>query len=401
MNKTVLFAQQPIYDMNNNVYGLELLYRGELLGSPIEREALATTEVLINYCTGIVDTNSHPCKRIFLNVDEEFICSPATLNLPPENIVLEILETVKPTPAVIESLTRLRTNGFALALDDFEFEAGKEVFFPLLSIVKIDVSEMKIGYIHEQLQLFNFAGKILLAEKVEDKAMCDACKEIGFDLFQGYYLERPTLIEGKKVAANKQAMINLISNLCREDITVIEVSELISTDPNLVIKLLKTVNCPLYPFKREINNIREAVIKLGIEVVKQWAMVLSMVANSDQPSALFRTLLIRAKTCELYAKLLNKDNCQDYFVIGLFSGLDAVLGLEMSKLLSTVHLPEKIQNELLPDKRCDSGILATVMMFENRQKTHSKTLSKDEAHQLNDAYWTSIMWTDDLMKFIV
>jgi len=400
MNDTILFAQQPIYDMNNNVYGFELLYRGDLVNSAIVDNAAATTEVLINYCTGIIEPNSHQCKRIFLNVDEEFICSDIPKSLPPENMVLEILETVKPTPNVIKSLTKLRKQGFTLALDDFEFESGKEAFFPLLSIVKIDVSQMSFNYIQQQLKIFSFARKILLAEKVEDKTICNACKEIGFDLFQGYYLERPILIEGKKISANKQALLNLITNMCREDISVLEVSELLLTDPNLVVKILKIVNCPLYPFNREINNIKEAVVKLGIDVVKQWAVVLSLVANSDQPSELFRTLLIRAKTCELYAKLLKKDACQDYFVIGLFSGLDAVLGLEMGRLIETVNLPDKIKKELLPDVRDASGVLATVLLFENRAPSNGRTLSRENAHQLNDAYWTSTMWAGELMDFI-
>ncbi len=400
MKEVVLFAKQPVYDMNNQVYGFELLYRGELVTSDKKDGSLATTEVIVNYCTGLIENNTHQCKRIFINVDEEFIKSGNHLHLLPENIVLEILESVRPTPDVIESLTKLRRQGFTIALDNFQFEEGKDAFFPLTSIIKIDITNFSIATLRKELSQLNVTGKILLAEKVEDRKLFDAYKEMGFDLFQGYYLEKPTLVKGQKLTANKQSTLNLVSNLCRSDITVTEVSELISTDPNLVVKVLKIVNCPLYPFKRKIHNIREAVVKLGIEVVKQWGIVLSLVASSNQPNELFRTLLIRAKCCELYAKLTKKQNYQEFFVIGLFSGLDAILNIEMSKLLDAVDFPESIRNELITDKRCDQSILSLVMMFENRIEVKNLTMTKEQAFQLNDAYWTSIMWADELMQLV-
>jgi EAL and modified HD-GYP domain-containing signal transduction protein len=402
MSQSVLFARQPIYDRQNTLHGFELLYRGNAFLPASIQGAKATTEVLVNYCTGIIEKNAHAHLPIFLNVDEAFLLSGMFIPVPPDSIVLEILETVRPSKPIMRALTSLRRQGYILALDDFVFETEKQAFFPLISIIKIDVLGMELHALEHHLAQFNFKGKTLLAEKVEDNVMYDFCMNLGFDLFQGYYLEKPTLVKGQQLTSNKHNLLNLVSNLCRDDISVPEVSDLITTDANLVIKLLKIVNCPLFPFKREVIDIKEAVIKLGLVVVKQWAVILSLVAGSSQPSELFRTLLIRAKACELYAKLLNKDNAQEFFVIGLFSGLDAVLGIDMETLVETVHFPERVKVELLPSGRDKIGVLSLIMAYENRTKVDEDvSLTTETTTKLSDAYWSGVMWTDELMEFLL
>jgi EAL and modified HD-GYP domain-containing signal transduction protein len=398
MSHEVLFARQPIYDRENAIYGFELLYRGDLLlpsGGQTARATRATTEVLVNYCTGLIEDDATLGCPIFLNVDEEFITSKVFLPISPENLVIEVLETVKPTPEVIDSLTTLRKQGYKLALDDFIFTPGSEAFFPLMSIIKIDVLGMDMSTLKDNLEQFNFSKKILLAEKVEDEATYKICKELGFDLFQGYYLERPTIIEGRNFTGSKQTLLNLVSELCKDDVSVLEVSDLISADPSLVLKILKIINCPFYPFQREITNLREAVIKLGIVVVKQWAIILSLVASSEQPTELFRTLLVRAKVCHLFALSIKHENADDYFVIGLFSGLDAVLGIDMHTLLNNINFPSHVTEELLSLDRGEESILAMVIGYEK-----GRFLSARVADKLDKAYWESILWADELMKFV-
>jgi EAL and modified HD-GYP domain-containing signal transduction protein len=396
MSHEVLFARQPIYDRENTIYAFELLYRGDLLLPPSVQSAKATVEVIVNYCSGLIDDNATLGHPIFLNVDEEFITSNVFIPLSPDNLVIEILETVKPTPEVINSLTNLRKQGYKLALDDFIFTPGSEAFFPLVSIIKIDVLNVDVSTLKDQLKKFNFVGKTLLAEKVEDEATYEICKELGFDLFQGYYLEHPTIIKGRNFTGSKQTLLNLVSELCKEDVSVKEVSDLIAADPSLVLKILKIVNCPIYPFKHEITNLREAVIKLGIVVVKQWAIILSLVAGSEQPSELFRTLLVRAKTCQLFAVSSKQKNAEDYFIVGLFSGLDAVLKIEMVTLLDNINFPAHVKEELLSSNKSESSVLNYVFGYEKGRLLPARVINK-----LDEAYWDATIWADELMQFAV
>jgi EAL and modified HD-GYP domain-containing signal transduction protein len=269
-----------------------------------------------------------------------------------------------------------------------------------VGIVKVDVINQSLASIRKLISHPQLKGKTLLAEKVESQEMYEECLSLGFELFQGYYLERPKIVVGAQLNVGQQTMMNLLSNLCRSDITVSEVADLIATDPVLVIKIMKIINCPLYPYKREITHLREAVVKLGIEPVKQWAVIFSLVANSSQPSELFRVLLIRAKACELYAKIVYPNDFQEYFLVGLFSSLDAVLGVDKETLYKAVNLPSSITDKLAPTEAKNlPNILSMILSYEQGDSQLSSNGSND-VDEVNNAYWAGVMWADEIMQFL-
>jgi len=337
-----------------------------------------------------------------LNVDEAFITSDLSIPVPPDKLVLEVLETVEVTNQSLKAISNLHERGYTIALDDYSFDACQSAFLPFISILKIDVLSMSPEQLEHHLSKIDLTGKVLLAEKVENKTMYDHCVALGFTLFQGFYLESPSVIKGKTLSTNEKSMLHLIFNLSKEDITINEISDIIATDPSLVVKLLRIVNCPLFPFKREIVEIKEAVIKLGLSAVKQWAFILSFATSSSQPNELLRTLLVRAKACEHYARFQKKDNPQEFFIIGLFSGIDVVLGIEVKELLSAMSFPEHIVNEIVPEHRDKKGVLSLIMAFENNRFLDKNIeISQESLIDMNNAYWSGTKWADELMQYLV
>jgi len=285
-----------------------------------------------------------------------------------------------------------------LALDDFTFEEHNHLFLPFISIIKIDVLAFPIDTLQEKLKEFNFSGKTLLAEKIESKEVYDRCVALGFSLFQGYYLEKPQMMMGKKLETSKHAMLRIVNELSHEDISVQEVSDLITTEPFLMLKILKMVNCPIYPSKREITTLKEAVVKLGVMVVKRWAIIFSLLSVSTKPIELFRTLLIRAKHCELYAQAVNDEHKDNYFLIGLFSGLDAILNVDLEAIIGQMKLSDHIKDELLGHNH--HSILNMIKAFEKVDCKQQGELSNETVILLNSCYWQAASWSDELMELV-
>ena len=71
---------------------------------------------------------------MFVNIDEEFLLAEDFFPVPPQNIVFEILETVKPTPEVLNKVGQFRDLGFEFALDDYALEKSKVPYFNHLKI---------------------------------------------------------------------------------------------------------------------------------------------------------------------------------------------------------------------------------------------------------------------------
>ncbi len=399
-NPRVLLARQSILDEHSQLYGFEVLYRGTTYDITQSQDGMgATQELLSNVYTSILDEVALANRKIFINVDEQFIHSPSFFPSHSTQIVLEILETVPATPKVLEKIKSLRTQGFEFALDDYVFEPGREAFLPLVSYVKIDVLECSIEKVEEKIKhLRNFPFR-LLAEKVENQQVFDQYKALGFELFQGYFLERPKLVHGTKVPASQQVTLKLLSELTRDDISVDEVTDLIICDPRMAMKILLLVNSSLFAFVRKISNVREAVVLLGIEAVKKWAIVLLLISDSQQPIELFRTLLSRAKALELYAVSAGKNNPNDYFSLGLFSGIDAALGIEMGQVTACLHLDPALI-EALNFHSGDMGeLLSTLQMLE--RQTLDDSVCAINRHLLDSTYWQGLVWADELLDSVL
>ena len=60
-SKDILFARQPIFKADNSLYSFELLYRGVDTNKAIfENANQATCELIVNYCSGILDDDGGP-----------------------------------------------------------------------------------------------------------------------------------------------------------------------------------------------------------------------------------------------------------------------------------------------------------------------------------------------------
>lgn len=400
LNKDVLMARQSILTSSHQIFGFEVLYRGTSYDVTNPKHGLgATGELLTNIYTCVNEEGMAQEHKVFVNIDENFIHSPSFFPSCSEQIVLEILETVPATPKVIQKVKELKRLGFEFALDDYVFEPKREAFLPLVSIVKVDLLACSVEQLQEKLDSLKQYNFTLLAEKVESLQVFEQCKNMGFKLFQGYYLERPQLVHGVKIPSNKQIILRLLSELTRADITVKEVADLITCDPRLAMKILLLVNSSLFSFVRKIADVREAVVMLGIEAVKRWAIILILVAESEQPVEIFRTLLSRAKTLELYANETAHCNPSEYFCLGLFSAIDAVLGIEMQQVTESLPLSNQLTDALTSNDGVMGQILLLLIKLE--RGVVSLELSDPITKDLNSFHWQGLRWADELIDNII
>lgn len=124
-------------------------------------------------------------------------------DIAPERIILELTETgtSEILPSDIDTLTRLRLDGYQLAIDDFGIGMSS-----LQRLVQLPFSEVKIDrmFVRDITQseearkivtaiiaMARALGMQVTAEGVEDAATLAILTELGCDLAQGYYLGRP------------------------------------------------------------------------------------------------------------------------------------------------------------------------------------------------------------------
>ncbi len=360
----IYVGRQPIFNPRLEVVAYELLFRGNtkdnhamILGGDT-----ASAQVMMNVFgdMGLAEVLGH--HKGFINFTEGLLLREYQPFFPKNKVVIEVLEDVTISENLIAALQRLREQGFTIALDDYVFNPKLKELEEFADIIKVDIQEVGPKKLIEHSQRLKSKGIKLLAEKVETRQQFEYCLKLGFDLFQGYFFAKPKIIEGKRLPQNKLTTLELLSNVYNPDVDMHKLSDIIGKDVSLSQKLLKFVAETSGP-DLKIASIHDAVLRFGLNRLKSWASMLVLCGVDDKPLELFITALTRAKFCELVAEKLRKPVDQ-YFTVGLFSCLDAVMDADLGVLLDKLGLASDIEEALLEQKGELGQVLALVKGLE-------------------------------------
>jgi EAL and modified HD-GYP domain-containing signal transduction protein len=343
-------GRQPIVNDEQQLVAYELLFRGaqQSAGARVTDGSQATSRLLINAFNNFGVERVLGDKRAFVNVTAHLLESDVVDLLPRERVVLEILEDVAPTPAVVERCRRLREAGYQLALDDFVYRPEYEPLLELAHYVKLDVRALGPAGIAAQVGLSRRHGAWLLAEKVETREEFRACRELSIEYYQGYFFAQPETLSTKRVDPTAQRVIYLF-NLVVGDADQKVVEREFRQDVTLSYNLLRYINSVGFGLMNKVRSIQHALVILGRAKLARWLSLLMMSGvQSTVPQALFRTALVRARLTELLGgRRLPPPDHDLLFMLGMFSLLDALLDQPLADVLAALRLPEAVTGALL------------------------------------------------------
>lgn len=390
-------ARQPICNTESETAAYELLYRN----NPDQKDARvscpheATARVLT---LAFMDIGIKPLAGklpVFVNMTDELLLRKDILPKPADQIVLEVLEDIPPTPEILEALKELKSQGYKIALDDFVLNPKTRAFLPYADIIKLDVMSCSRATLEKRVTILKrLPGVVLLAEKVETWDEFHECKEMGFDLFQGYFLSRPEILNNRPKADSGMLIAQLLAEIYKADPDVAELEKLISRDPQLYYRIIKYVNSALYSLPNEISSLRHAITLLGLDQLKRIVSMLALAGSSKRAPSLMPVALIRAKMCQNLAESRGEQNAESFFTIGLLSMLDAFFQRPMATILEDLPLQKSIKDALLTHSGKGGEILDTVITYE---KGMWEDLSSSEEQEiLTSAYIQSVIWADEV-----
>lgn len=351
-NTIPLLARQAILDVQENLVGYELLFRDENGKAQFSSSTQATAAVIQQWMTrGVTQSN----ELTFINTDEKILTLNFFDNIDPKNFVLEILETSKISADFIERVRALKSRGFKIALDDFDFtDKQLECFGPLLpmtDIIKIEVPALN-GDFSPIMHIRKVWEGQLLAEKVEDQPTYAICRRAGIELFQGYYFARPEIISGVRYDPEAEDLLFVMSNF-RDNLEMDELEALFKPRGALVVSLLSYINSASLSHGNQINSLRQALGLLGRKQIYQWLVLLLAAKSGRQTSqsAHVDDAILHASLCESIAKELNpkwsRPETDRAYLCGMLSRLPALLKAEPLALFERLRLSPDISLAIL------------------------------------------------------
>ena len=369
MSEKFYLGRQPILDRGQEIVGYELLFRSAGRDfAEFDSYSQASASVITNALSAFGIQEVLGGKFGFINVHLGLLLSEMLELLPIEQSVLELLEIIQIDGQVVERCRELKELGFQLALDDHEYSPDYADIYDVIDIVKIDILSIEPAILTGIIEQLRRWPVRILAEKVETVEQFDACYSMGFDLFQGYFFERPVVLNKKKIDTSGLAMLKLLQQLTM-DATIDEIEQTFKANPSLSYNLLRLVNSVGLGSREKIKTLRHAITMLGTCHIRRWIQ-LSLFAGNDARginNPLLEMAAVRGRLMEILVMQKERERplaeqAEEAFMIGILSLLDVLFETPMSEIIDSLNLTDEVSGALLSRE----GLLGRLLCLAER-----------------------------------
>ncbi|MEQ4452348.1 EAL and HDOD domain-containing protein [Kosakonia sp. YIM B13605] len=380
-------ARQAIFDNQLNTVGYELLFRNSMDNRfPDMSAEQATTQLIEEQFLSAPVGRKSDNSTVYVNFPYQLLVEGLAETLPINRVVIEILENAEPDLKLLETVKRMHTLGFRIALDDFEPGNQWEAFMPYVNVIKFDIRrsprEKISDYILANRELLRHA--VFLAEKVETYEEFETFKKLGFHLFQGYFFSKPVVTKRNKLAQNRAFALKLMQEVNVESPNLNKIEDLLKRDVSLSFKIMRYAQNILYNTRGisgfRNQSLRDIVVYLGISEMRRFVLVACLTSFEDVTNTeIYYLSLIRAKFCELVAARTSANNISnDAFMAGLFSLLDVILGLPLEELMAQIAVSPEVAKAL----EANSGELYPYVRLARLYEQRMWDEASDVAHEI-------------------
>lgn len=402
---SVSIARQPVFDEKGQLWGYELFCVGsdETTRSGFPGQDNVAWSVASSAYIGLQQILDRG-KKIIVNFNEKSILDDLPYAFPPISAAVKVAEEIYTQPHVPDVLKRLKSDGYLIAVGGF---TGNPAFGPLYDSADIIGTDVSFGQKDTLGALIDMArpyAALLLAGRVEDPARFKMCKELGFTLFHGPFFKSPDKITVRKLSSIEVSRFNLLQLIEKDEPDLDQLSATIQGDVSISFRLLAYLNSTAFGLPQKIKSIHQAILLLGWKTMKNWLRVVLLTDMSQTQDAPELVLLSaqRGKFLERVAR------DHDYWgfdpdslnLLGIFSLLDALLGIPMTEIVKYLPLENRLKAALC--RESNNEYLPLLHLAQNLEEAKWEEAEKMiqqlnlDGNKIRAAFQTSVDWAGEL-----
>jgi c-di-GMP-related signal transduction protein len=391
-------ARQVILDRRNGIFGYELV---DGSGAPPTPE---TDSQLLAHALALASSPTLIERRtMFVRCSFATVAAQAIEAVDPGRVVLDVvLPTAMDAAQIVTAagrLAELKQRGFRLAFSHDVLASAWRSWLAQASYLKLDIQRLPAPAVPAVTKAALASPARVIACGLDTEAQHKVAAGLGIELFQGTWFSNPLLLKSQTMRPNQAIILELMMLLRREADTM-EIEQLLKRDPALSFNLLRFINSGAFGLDQEVTSFRSAVLMVGMQRLLRWATVLMATSREGAP-ALGYTAVVRGRLMELLAaELLSPEQCDQAFVVGVFSLLDAMTGLPLARALDGLALPEHVMHALLER----SGLFEPfIALTEACEACNDEAFARNadrlllSGHQVNMAHLQALAWAEDLL----
>lgn len=339
----VAVARKAIFDPQRHLWGYELFCVGNTAESPTGIPLAGDVPVSVAASTGAgLQQLVARQLRVMVALSEKHVLDDRVYALPPACTTVAVGEATFARDGVAARLRQLKDDGFAVAVPAFTARADCGDLYAQADIIGVDVAGRTPAELSTLLADIARHGALPLAREVPDAGSVVACRELGFRLFQGAFSKEPEIVRLRRVSSGQIARFNLLKLIGADDPDVGDIAAQIQGDATISFRLLTYLNSASFNLPNRVNSISQAIGLLGWSRVRTWLRVvlLSDISQTAAQADLLRLASQRARFLEVIATRYAfwGFDPESLHLLGLFSLLDAMMGMPMTEVVGFLPL---------------------------------------------------------------
>lgn len=362
-----LLSRYPIFTAAKTVWGYEIQATASIVpDQPLDpdRANVGATVIAGDYIG--LNTILARNKKMLLSYTREQLQNQIPYAFPAQSSAILISPDLQNDPDLLPALRQMAKDGHTIAL---EWNGG---VIPLPLLMELaDVICLGTPDMAEELSKIPLAAKTVIVRNVTTREELERLQSLGISLFQGRFFKTAEIIPGKKLSSHQNSRLQILRIIEAKSPDLDQLARTIQSDVSLSYRLLTYLNSPTFGFMRKIDSIRQAITLLGWINVRNWlrAVLLADIAQGEEQIELLHLSLWRGKFLE---QIVAGHDYWDFkpdemFLLGMFSLLDAILGIPMADALAFLPLNDAQKKALRGESTTEYMPLLTLMLaFEDQ-----------------------------------
>ena len=139
--------------------------------------------------------------------------------------------------------------------------------------------------------------------------------------------------------------------------------------------MLRIAKSPLYRKTREVNSVKKFIVRLGLDLVRKWVLMFSVLNNCNPAAA--SLILTRAYAAQQLAVSwrLNTAEQSLYFLTALISGVDVLFAVAPEDFVNGLNVATEIKHAICSGT---GGAAQAVSIVKRIEQSYSMKASVDD-----------------------
>lgn len=372
---------------------------GEIVGYELmvqsDAESLynsSTDSAAANAITAFLTENSN---RIFSDRRTFMTFTPALLfrNTPKifdkDMIVIQIEDNVVIHPLSSILINRYKEEGYHFAINDFQFTPKYFSMLEYVDYIKVNISgeedEKQRRALENVVEMSHGFGKEFIATSVNSAEAFALAQELKADYVEGSYISDATITKVGKMEYLQGNLYQLILEVTKDEPDMEAMEQIITRDTALTYALLKMANSAYFSAHHRTASIRQAIMRIGINQLKQWVYLLSFKDGEAGSEELLKVSFMRANFASALVKKM-KDFpiiISDAYLMGMFSTLECLIDAPMEEILKEIPISEEVKKALISQEGEAGKLYQLILCYEKADWGEISRLSEELGLQTN------------------